>query len=483
MADESSTRIDTADVLAVDATVARSTGSRDFGVTRDGFVAKPFARLLAEKLALARGLFGDDLDISSGSAIRKLLEISALEDARTWAALASIYDNAFIPSAVGEGLSRLGQELGLPRPFLEAHGRVKLKLAGKLPPGIAQIAIPRGARLSSPGGHHAATDESVVLSAAAPERIVAMVAFFPGPEHNLNPTQADGAGQFPQKLDRFNRLDPAVKALDDAEKAAGAILVTIEHTEPFTGGELQWPDDRYRQLLLRAPRSIWTVDAIRIATSLVPGVRQVQVRDEFGGLDINQSIFGNFNFIERVFGSERDIASPYYFTVLVAPTPGAIWDGPDGLRASVESAIEDLRPIGIFPQVQLAEQIGIGVEGKLVTQGIPLPSGSQANVNASQAATDLKKRLLQRLQLYIDGLQFGDPVRASEVIWTVMNEPGIVDLREAKLLKFPPGFDAIDLQTGANLTGVQKFDCGNNVTLQANQIAVFVDDATGLTIV
>ena len=91
---------------------------------------KSFARLLAEKLALARALLGDDLDLGSGSAIRKLLEVAALEDARTWAALAAIYDNSFVVSATGEALSRLGEELGLPRPFLEANGTVKLKLTG-----------------------------------------------------------------------------------------------------------------------------------------------------------------------------------------------------------------------------------------------------------------------------------------------------------------------------------------------------------------
>ncbi len=471
------TRIDTADVLAVDAAVLRTTGSLQFGLSADGFVPKPFARLLAEKLALGRALFGDNLDLSSGSAIRKLLEISALEDARTWAALAAMYDNSFVPTATGEALSRLGLELGLPRPFLEARGTIVLKLAGPLPAGTSQISIPRGARLSTPGGHHVATDESIVLSAASPQRTLSVIAFYPGPSHNLDPANAN------QKIDRWNRLDPAVEELDKAEKAAGAPLVAVEHTAPLSGGELKWPDSRYRDLLLRAPRSLWTVDAIRLAVSLVPGVRHVQVRDALGGLDINQSIFGNFNFIERVFGSERNLGSPYYFTVLVAPVPGAIWSGPDGLHASVESAIEDLRPLGIFPQIEPADEVGVGVEGDLVTTGLPLPTGSAATVNASQAAQDLKKRLLSRVSRYIDGLQFGEPVRSAEVIWSVMNEPGIADFRGVRLLRFPPGFDAVDLNAGATPGAVQKYEVGKNIELQANQIPVFVDDAGGLKIV
>lgn len=471
------TRIDTADILAVDAAITRSTGASPFGLTNDGFAAKPFARLLAEKLALARALLGDNLDLGSGSAIRKLLEISALEDARTWAALAAMYDNSFIPTAAGESLSRLGLELGLARPFLEARGKIKLKMTGTLPAGVTQIAIPRGARLSTPGGHHIATEELVVLSKASPERDVPVAAFYPGPSHNLNPATPN------QKIDRFNRLDPVLKELDDAEKAAGERLVEIEHTAPLTGGELKWADNRYRELLLRAPRSIWTVDSIRLAVSLVPGVRQVQVRDALGGLDINQSIFGNFNFIERVFGSERNLGSPYYFTVLVAPTPAAIWDGPDGLLASVESAIEDLRPIGIFPQIEPAVEVGVGVEGELVVTGLPLPTGSVATINASQAAQNLKKQLLTRIQQYVDGLQFGEPVRSSEVIWSVMNEPGVADFRNVRLLRYPPGFDVIDLTTAGSAAAIQKLDTGKNLDLQANQIPVFVDDASGLKIV
>jgi hypothetical protein len=483
MAEEAKTSIDTADVLAIDAAVARSTGATGFGITKEGFVAKPFARLLAEKLALARALLGAELDLGSGSVIRKLLEVSALEDARTWAALSTMYDNNFVSSATGEALSRLGEELGLPRPFLEAHGQIKLKLTGQLPAGVAQLNIPRGARLLTPGGHHVAIDETVALSPASPEREVAVVAFYPGPSHNLDPTAQGAGGAFPQKIDRFNPIDQANADLIAAQAAAGQQLVEITHTKPLAGGELRWPDTRYRQLLLQAPRSVWTADAIRIAVSLVPGVRQVRVHDGLGGLDINQSIFGNFNFVERLFGTERDLGSPYYFTVLVAPTLGAIFEGPDGLRASVESAIEDIRPIGIFPQVEQADQIGVGIEAQLVVKGLPLPTGSRATVNASEAAKLLKQRLLLRLRQYVDGLEFGEPVRAAEMIWAIMNEPGIADLNDVKLVRFPPGFDAVDFGSPFQLPGVQRFDCGKNVELQANQIAVFVDDDSGLQII
>src|SRR2546426_3603163 len=119
MADSTRTSVDTADVLAVDQAIQQSTGAGTYGLTESGFAPKPFARLLAEKLALARTLLGEDIDLSSGSAIRKLLEVAALEDARTWTALAAMYDAQYVSTATGEALSRLGEEQGLPRPFLE----------------------------------------------------------------------------------------------------------------------------------------------------------------------------------------------------------------------------------------------------------------------------------------------------------------------------------------------------------------------------
>ncbi|WP_165226764.1 baseplate J/gp47 family protein [Aquisphaera insulae] len=465
-----------ADVLAVDASVQTATGAAGYGLTPTGFVPKPFARLLAEKLALARLLFGDGVDLTSGSAVRKLMEVTALEDARTWSALAATYDNCFLSSATGAALSQLGRELGLERPFLEARGAITLKLTGALPAGLLQVRIPRGARLSSAGGHHVSLDETVVLSATAKQRDVGVTAFFPGASHNLNPAVPG------QALDRFNRLDPALEELNAAERLAGAPLVAIEHTLPLTGGDLQWPDARYRDLLLRAPRSVWTTGSIQTAVSLVPGVRQCVVRDPMGGLDINQSIFGNFSFLERVFGTERDLGSPYYFGVLVAPTPAAIWDGPGGLRASVDQAIQDLRPIGIFPQIQEAEQVAVGVRARLVVEGLPLPTGGKAAVNASAAAVALKERLLIRVGRYIDGLRFGEPVRAAEVVWSIMNEPGVADVLDLHLVRFPATFESLALGA-ASPDGVLVMGVGQNVTLQAAQIAVFVDDPSGLEII
>jgi len=334
-------------------------------------------------------------------------------------------------------------------------------LLGTLPAGTARITLPRGLRLLTPGGHHVALAESVTLDATTTRRIAAVEAFIPGPSHNLDPTVAV------QKIDRVNRTDPLATELIAAENSAGRVLVGLEHTAALAGGELGWPDLRYRQLLLRAPRSIWTAQAVEMAVAMVPGVRQVQVADLRGGLDLTQSIFGNFNFIERLFGTERDLASPYYVTVLVAPTPAAIWSGPDGLRAMVEQALEDVRPIGILPNIQKANEVGVGVAAKLVVRGLPLPTGNVAAVNGSAAAAALRARLHARLQRYVDALPFGEPVRHAEIIWTLMSEPGIADARDVRLLRYPA-------TTGVAGTP-DVLPVGQNLDLAADSIPAYVD--------
>ena len=473
------------DIEAVDAAVLQATGTAEFGVTAGGFVPKPFARLLAEKLALSRAILGDDVDLTSSSVLRKLLEISALEDARTWAALAAMYDNSFVATATGDALSLLGAELGLARPFLEATGTVTLTLVGNLPPGTPSVGIPAGSRLLTPGGHDAATAADTLLSAADRTKTVAVVAFRPGPQGNLDPAGTVGPVH-PQRLETWNVLDAKLTGLLALRSASGgAVDVTIKHDTPLTGGELRWPDERYRSLLLRAPRSLWSADSLQVAASLVPGVRQTRVLDTWGGLDVNQSIFGNFSFVERLFSAERDVASPYFVTVLVAPTDAAIWDGPTGLRQEVLSAIEDLRPLGIFPAVERGEAVNVSFQADLVVRDVPLPVGSLDTVNSSAAALALEARLSERVRRYVTGLSFGEPVRAAEVTRVLMSEPGVQDVHGLALLRWPGPVEAAG-STGPDAgtqAGPVRLGLGENVTVPPSGIPTYVELLDRLRIV
>lgn len=470
-----------AEIAAIDHTTLLSTATGDYGLTETGFVAKPFGRLMAEQLALARRMFGADVDIGPGSVLRRVIELSAVEHARTYAMLGAMVDDQTVPTARGRALDRLGEELGLPRPFESATGTVRLSFKGDMPPGRTSLTVPVGARMLTGGGHHVALAASVALSEARREADVAVEAFFPGREHNLDVAQPD------QVLHAWHPLDDALSELlaVQATRGDGAPedVVEIQHGAALTGGELRWSDERYRQLLLRAPRSLWTREAVEVAVSLVPGVRQVKVIDRYGGLDIDKPIFGNFNFGERVFGTERDIASPYLFTILVAPTPAAVWQGPDGLAAMVAEAVEDLRPIGIFPDIREAIEIGVGVRAEIVVDGVPLPSGSKATVNASAAAKALKARLMARLRGYVGGLAFGEAVSPAKVSWTLMNEPGVADVRGLVLTRYPEQPGRIDFRHPATASQVETLAYGTSLTTGEDQIATYVDVADDLSII
>ncbi|MDK1483122.1 baseplate J/gp47 family protein [Sinorhizobium sp. 6-117] len=471
---------DSIDPSAVAEADLRNSAGGPYGLTEEGFIPKPYARLVAEGLARAQLYFGDDIDVRPGSVLRRLIEMSALEHARTHATLAAMYDSLFVSSASGDALSRLGEELGLPRPAMQASGTISITLVAPLPAG--GFVIPAGARMLSPGGHHAALAESARFADNRKTVTVAVQAFYPGAEHNLDPAVAT------EKLALWNPVDPALDGLRRLAADSGMTAeaaAPIAHTAPLTGGDSFWTDGRYRELLLQAPRSIWSVEALRTAVSLVPGVAAVQVIDEFGGLDLDRSIFGNFNFVQGLFSAARDYGSPYAFRVMVKPSAAAIWDGADGLHATIAEAIEDLRPMGVFADIRKAEEIGVAVNAKLVVKGEPLPAGDRASVNASPAAMALKGRLLDRIRSYVGGLTFGEPVRAAHISWAMLNEPGIedvLDLRLARVLPNTPKMQFSPEVTDAAALTATMLPEGDNLTLARDQVAVLIDDPSGLEI-
>lgn len=454
--------------------LARSTGSGlDFGVTAAGFVPKPVARLVDEKIALARALFGADVDLTSGSVLRTLIELAGVEDSRMWTHLGLAYDDSFVATARGDALSRLGAELGLPRPFHRATGTVRLDLAGDLPAQTPELVLPRGSRLRARGGVPVFLTDTVRLDAAATSVTAAITAFEPGPTGDLDPT-AQVDGDTPGRIDG---VDPADARIADAAALVAAGTVTITHTAPLAGGTQTWSDEAYRDLLLAYPRNLWTPDALRVAVALVPGVRQVVVKDLYGGLDVNQSIFGNFSFAERLFSEQRSLGNPYFVTVLVAAEEAAVWDGPGQLADRVRAAVDAVRPIGIAPSIEQALQVGVGFRTRIGVDGLPVtPAGPSPG-----AVTALVGRIADRVRRYVDRLRIGEPVRYSEVMWAVMNEPGVTDARDLHLLRYPPRLTA-DVLGGDQPFDVQELAVGEDVTIGPAEVPVLVTDPSDVVV-
>ncbi len=457
------------------AALARSTANgAGYGVTAAGFVPKPVGRILDEKIALARELFGADVDLTSGSVLRSMLELQSVEDSRTWVELAHVFASSHIVTAERAALSRLGAELGIRRPFQRASGVLTLRLTAPLPGGMSSLPLPRGTRLRSRGGTGVFLAEAVELDEGRTSATAPITAFEPGPAGDLDPL-LDVGGEKPGLIDAFDPDDARAEAAIELLETG---VLALQHDEALTGGTDLWADEPYRDLLLAYPRNLWTPDALRVAVSLVPGVRQVVVKDLYGGLDVHQAIFGNFSFLERLFTEQRSIANPYFVTVLVAPEEAAIWDGPQQLAARVREAVDRVRPIGIAPAIEQASLVGVGFRARIIVDGLPLgPSGIAAG-----ARTALLGRIEDRVRRYVGRLRIGEAVLASEITWAIMNEPGVVDVKELRLVRYPPALDQA-LLTGETEWGPQQLAPLADAEVSPTEVAVLVLDHDRIEVV
>jgi hypothetical protein len=105
----------------------------DFGVTKSGFIIKPFQTILNDKADRARQMFGADVDLRSTSALRKMLDLSSYEDLELWKGMEQLYYSNFISTASGDALDLLGVDTGIARRFLTASGAVKFTLSNPAP--------------------------------------------------------------------------------------------------------------------------------------------------------------------------------------------------------------------------------------------------------------------------------------------------------------------------------------------------------------
>ena len=114
--------------------------------------------------------------------------------------------------------------------------------------------------------------------------------------------------------------------------------------------------------------------------------------------------------------------------------------------------------------------------------GLPPLAAATEPAASWRPAQSLKDRLVVRLRKYVDALQMGEPVRHSEIVWAFMNEPGVADVRDLHILRYPPALGSLDFGN-VPTEEPQALGCGENAELLANQIAVTVERPELLTIV
>lgn len=423
----------------------------DFGITPDGFVLKTLQDILNDKAARAREMFGDDIDLRSTSSLRKLLDVSAAEDLELWKLGETLFYSNFISTASGVALDLLGDDLGVPRRFVPARGQVTLTLSGEtpgrvynLPPGLLVETGPPVQRFRSLAG--------VALSGQAKKAMVDVEATAPGPAGNV----AAGA------ITKINDVYARVKL------SLGAAQVTATNAAALTGGEQQEGDEPYRQRLVGRPRTLWTLQAVRSAVLAVDGVRDCRLSDPLGGVDVSLSKFNFFVFNKRRFGSRRQLGTPYFFDVMVAVRPGFLWESSGGLvgvKDAVQAAIDQVRPISIFPNLRLANDVSVGFRARVLTR---------PGHDSDAVAASIKAKLEGR----VNALGLGNAVLCSQVVCDIRDVPGVVDVQQVHLRRYPPVMGAITFGRSPRFGGdVIEAPVGENIALRPEEIAVFRVDS------
>ena len=418
-----------------------------FGVTPDGFVPKGLADILGDMQHRVRDLFGPEVDLSPTSALAKILQVCADEDALLWRRMEDLYYSQFVSTATGADLDLLGDDLGVPRRHLPAEGTVTLTIQNPAPDRVHLV--PAGIVLLSHGSAPQAfrTLSSATLGDRTPTATVPARAFEPGPAGNV----AAGA---------VDRVDPDHLRLVLDLPPPTTLAVT--NPAPFDGGQRREPDAELRARQLGFPREMWTVQRVRAAVLDVPGVLDVLLSGPLGGVDVSQSYFNLFLFGRRAFGATPPTGEPYFFTVIVAFDPTWPWESAAsvaGIRERVQAAVELVRPVGVHPEIVPAQPVEIGVRATVVADpGMDAPA--------------LRAAVVGRLTADLGGLRLGGELLFSQAMRLIVDEPGVLDVRDLRLRRSPAG----GRFTGVVAGGVEA-GAGENLALGPTEMAVLRADS------
>ncbi|WP_306326771.1 baseplate J/gp47 family protein [Streptomyces venezuelae] len=431
------------------------TSEERFGVGEDGFVVKGIDRIIADQQTRARAMFGDDVDLTSGSALRKVLDAAAFDTHELWRALESQYYGSFVSTAQGPSLDLLGCDLGLRRRELRARGTVILAIENG--ETDRRYAFPQGTVfVTEPAAGEPVlafrSARTAVLAAEQPTATVEVEAVTRGAAGNIDP---------PTTL----RLDPewARHNLN-----LGTAEVKVVAQQSFHGGDLAESDAAYRARLLGVPRTVWTQEALLAQVLDVNGVRDAAIFDPLGGVEATRRAFGTFNFGNRAFSRERQTGSPYFFDIVVASEPGWPWNSGEALISGVHDEVLDVvrqwRPVSVFPDILAANQVDVGIRATLV-------------VEAGHDEEAVKGAILDAVRASVNRLRLGHGVLHSDIVLSARTAAGVVDVQNLRLRRFAPAFGQTHYG-GGTYGGSQELSVGENLNLAPDEIARFSVDTS-----
>jgi hypothetical protein len=423
----------------------------DFGVTENGFVVKGFDVLLADSLQRAQAVFGTDVDLTSTSPLRKLIEVTAAEDGELWKRMEDLYYSSFASTAVGDALDLLGGDIGVARRAGISAGTVHFTLTGAVPG--RSYTIPEATVVVTADSPPVAfaTDNALVLDATTTTGDVGVHAYLRGTSGDVAAGAVVG-------------IDPAFEAVYLGDFAPATLQVT--NPAAFGGGATPELDDDYRGRLVGISRNLWTLESVNQAVLDVEGVLDVMISDPLGGVDVSQSYFGVFTFDTRMFSEERRLGEPYFVDAVVAHTYAWPWrttGAVPGVADQVQAAVDQVRPIGVHVNVVEADHIDVGVRARVIV-------APGHDVDALAAA------IRARLARDIGGLRLGGDVLFSQVMTAFVEQVGAVDVQQLHLRRSPPAFGRISFGNVPHQSVTIEAAVGDNLAMGPTELAVFRPD-------
>lgn len=213
-----------------------------------GFRRRTYNEILAEMEKDARARFGENVNTSDRSAFGILLRLFAWFLSKVWQTAENTYYGAYVNTAEGVQLDRLGPYVGIQRKLATwAMGTIKMN-------GTPGHTEPAGFRVETPSGVAFETVEDITLD-----------------------EDGDGAGE-------IRAMEPGTIG----NVAAGTITVisnpnanitSVTNPEPTTGGQNKESDQEFRERFVQstAGGGAATIDSIRSALLRTPGVRAAVV--------------------------------------------------------------------------------------------------------------------------------------------------------------------------------------------------------------
>jgi hypothetical protein len=421
----------------------------NYGVNDEGFTIKGLDVILGESLSRAQQLFrkdGVEVDLTDTSLLRKILQVTAQEDAELWKHMEDLYYSNFVSTAVGQSLDRLGEDIGLTRRNLFTAGEVTLTLVN----GVAgrTYTLSPGAILLT-DSRKFSTKAQASLSTTTPKAKVDVVCL--------------ERGGIDVPINQAFSMDPGYQQL---YLTLGQASIVGVNEAKFNGAADSEDDETYRTRLLGLPRNLWTLESIARAAHDVDGVIDVLAFDPLGGVDVSQSYFNQFKFEQRQFAVSRNIGEPYYFNVVVAHEATRPWTSADnvpGVFEQVSAAIDRVRPVGIHPNVIEADHIRIGLQGTIVAPGVD--------------AISLLATVRQRLSLDLSQPKLGGEVRYSQVMRSIAEQTGVIDIRNLRLRRYPPQFARFSFGDVPFQSQFIEAGAGENLAMGPREIALFQADS------